>query len=62
MQAEKYQPRLLEEKWYNYWQEHGYFQPSKQQDGQTFSIQLPPPNITGVLHMGHAFVGSVRCV
>ena len=55
MQAEKYQPRLLEEKWYNYWQEHGYFQPSKQQDGQTFSIQLPPPNITGVLHMGHAF-------
>ncbi len=50
----KYTPSELETKHYQNWQEKGYFQPDfAKQDA--FSIQLPPPNVTGTLHMGHAF-------
>ncbi len=51
----KYDPQQIEAKWYQYWEQNGYFQPSMDENAPAFSIQLPPPNVTGTLHMGHAF-------
>lgn len=55
MQEAKYNPAAIENKWYQTWSEKQLFTPSLQAEKSTFSIQLPPPNITGTLHMGHAF-------
>ncbi|MCV2502644.1 MAG: valine--tRNA ligase, partial [Neisseriaceae bacterium] len=55
MESAKYEPHSIEMKWYSQWEEEGYFQPSMDMQKSPFSIQLPPPNVTGVLHMGHAF-------
>ncbi|OGP53343.1 MAG: valine--tRNA ligase [Deltaproteobacteria bacterium RBG_13_52_11] len=49
-----YDPTRVEEKWYNYWLEKGYFRPELGSPKEPFSIVIPPPNITGSLHMGHA--------
>lgn len=51
----KYDPQQIEKKWYQHWEENGYFKPSMDETAPSFSIQLPPPNVTGTLHMGHAF-------
>ncbi|MBC7188901.1 valine--tRNA ligase [Candidatus Aerophobetes bacterium] len=51
----RYTPKLVEEKWERFWEEKGYFSPRPGKKGKTFSMVMPPPNITGVLHMGHAF-------
>lgn len=51
----KYNPAEIETKWYGMWERAGYFQPHMDTSKPSFSIQLPPPNITGTLHMGHAF-------
>ena len=48
-----YQPEALEQRWYQAWEENGCFEPSG--TGKPFTILLPPPNVTGTLHMGHAF-------
>ena len=48
----RYDPLSIEEKWYKYWEEKNLFLPSG--EGKKFSITIPPPNITGSLHMGHA--------
>ncbi|MCD6584865.1 MAG: valine--tRNA ligase [Desulfobacteraceae bacterium] len=49
-----YEPHEVEEKWYTYWETNGLFAASENGDGQSYSIVIPPPNVTGVLHMGHA--------
>ncbi|MCD6575422.1 valine--tRNA ligase [Candidatus Aerophobetes bacterium] len=51
----KYNPKIVEEKWENFWEERGYFSPRPGRKKRSFSMVMPPPNITGVLHMGHAF-------
>lgn len=51
---DKYSPADLESKHYQNWEAKGYFQPDFSKT-ESFSIQLPPPNVTGTLHMGHAF-------
>ena len=48
-----YRPDLLETRWYQRWEKDGRFAPSGH--GQPYSIMIPPPNVTGSLHMGHAF-------
>ncbi len=48
-------PAEIESKHYQNWEEQGYFQPDMDLTKPSFSIQLPPPNVTGTLHMGHAF-------
>ncbi|MFC1499883.1 valine--tRNA ligase [Candidatus Zixiibacteriota bacterium] len=47
-----YDPAAIEQRWYERWESEGAFAPAG--DGEPFSITLPPPNVTGILHMGHA--------
>ena len=58
---EKYDPKQIEGRWYQQWEEAGYFSPSEQgaKSDETFCIMLPPPNVTGSLHMGHAFQDTI---
>ncbi|MGE5625881.1 MAG: valine--tRNA ligase [Bacillota bacterium] len=48
-----YEPRGIEGRWYEIWEKHGWFEPAGK--GEPYCILLPPPNVTGTLHMGHAF-------
>lgn len=52
---DKYNPAEIESKHYQNWESQGYFRPDMDLTKPSFSIQLPPPNVTGTLHMGHAF-------
>ncbi len=49
-----YDPKSAEMKWTEYWQKGGYFKAGKRQDAEPFTIVIPPPNVTGMLHIGHA--------
>jgi valyl-tRNA synthetase len=49
-----FEPREAEAKWYQYWLDHDYFHAQDAGEGKPFSIVIPPPNVTGMLHMGHA--------
>ncbi|MBC3889675.1 valine--tRNA ligase [Acetobacterium paludosum] len=60
--SKTYNPKEVEDKTYAYWQEKGYFKPEVNPDGEPFTIVMPPPNITGQLHMGHAFDGTLQDV
>lgn len=53
--AKSFDPADIEARWYPYWESNGYFKPSMDANAPSFCIQLPPPNVTGTLHMGHAF-------
>ena len=48
-----YEPHKIEQRWYQTWEDKGYFSPSG--EGEPYCIMIPPPNVTGSLHMGHAF-------
>ncbi|OBS09726.1 valine--tRNA ligase [Acidihalobacter prosperus] len=48
-----YDPHAIEQRWYAHWEAQGYFAP--QGEGRPYCIMIPPPNVTGTLHMGHAF-------
>ncbi|MDQ6621649.1 MAG: valine--tRNA ligase [Pseudomonadota bacterium] len=50
-----FEPLAIEQKWYPWWESHGLFKPSMDPAAPAFCVQLPPPNVTGTLHMGHAF-------
>ena len=52
-----YQPDAIEKRWYEQWEKQGYFAP--QGDGDPYCIMIPPPNVTGSLHMGHAFQDTI---
>ncbi|WP_325175881.1 valine--tRNA ligase [Paenibacillus profundus] len=49
-----YDPKAAEQKWYEYWLKGGYFKAGNKKDAQPFTIVIPPPNVTGMLHIGHA--------
>src|SRR6478735_4402674 len=53
--AKSYDPHAIEPRWYPFWESRGYFKAGFDAARPSFSIQLPPPNVTGTLHMGHAF-------
>jgi valyl-tRNA synthetase len=53
--AKSFEPHAIERHWYPIWESRGYFSASLSADRPTYCIQLPPPNVTGTLHMGHAF-------
>jgi len=53
--AKSFEPHAIEAKWYPLWEARGYFKPTHAPGAPAFCIQLPPPNVTGTLHMGHAF-------
>ena len=50
-----YNPHSIEQRWYQTWEEHGYFAPAGDTTRPPYCIMIPPPNVTGSLHMGHAF-------
>jgi len=50
-----FDPHTIEARWYPVWEERGYFAPDMDAPGNPYCIMLPPPNVTGSLHMGHAF-------
>lgn len=55
-----YDPRQVEEKWYPFWEEKGYFHAEVDQSKEAFSIVMPPPNVTGALHLGHAIDNTIQ--
>ena len=50
-----FDPHVIENRWYKEWEKRGYFAHSPSSDKPAYCVQLPPPNVTGTLHMGHAF-------
>jgi len=55
-----YDPGQVEAKWYAFWKEQNYFAPSDDYSKKTFSIVMPPPNVTGSLHLGHALDNTLQ--
>ncbi len=60
--AKAYDPKGVEERWYAFWEEKGYFRAATGADGDPFCIVIPPPNITGALHLGHALNNGIQDV
>ncbi|WP_295800422.1 valine--tRNA ligase [uncultured Microbulbifer sp.] len=54
-----YQPNAIEQQWYKTWEQSGYFKPSGDTQADPYCIMIPPPNVTGSLHMGHGFQESI---
>ncbi len=54
-----YNPKAIEKTWYKNWEEKCYFAPHQKPDSNPYSIMIPPPNVTGNLHMGHGFNNTV---
>ncbi len=57
-----YDPAGIESRWYTIWEDAGAFRPEINPDGEPYSIVIPPPNVTGVLHMGHALDLTIQDV
>ena len=58
----KYSPVEKEAKWYQLWMEKGFFSAKVNPDKEPYSIVIPPPNVTGVLHMGHMLNNTIQDV
>jgi valyl-tRNA synthetase len=57
-----YEPQQVETKWYRVWEQNGYFRADETSVRPHYSIVIPPPNVTGVLHMGHALNNTLQDV
>lgn len=55
-----YDPKKVEDKWYQHWLDRGYFRAEVRPDKTPFTIVIPPPNVTDVLHMGHAYNNTIQ--
>ncbi|KAI1430972.1 tRNA synthetases class I-domain-containing protein [Xylaria sp. CBS 124048] len=55
-----YHPSAVESSWYQWWEKSGFFQPRAEPSDSTFVIALPPPNVTGALHCGHALANTIQ--
>jgi valyl-tRNA synthetase len=60
--ATKYSPEAVEAKWYHYWMEHKFFSSQVNHSKEPYTIVIPPPNVTGVLHMGHMLNNTIQDV
>ena len=58
----RYQPQDIEEKWYSHWMDQGVFRSSPNPEKEPYTIVIPPPNVTGVLHMGHMLNNTIQDV
>ncbi len=58
----KYDPSQVEDKWYQHWMDKGFFHSEPDQDREPYTIIIPPPNVTGVLHMGHMLNNTIQDV
>ncbi|WP_297706679.1 valine--tRNA ligase [uncultured Eudoraea sp.] len=57
----KYEPRIIEDHWYDYWMANNYFH-SSPDSREPYTIVIPPPNVTGILHMGHMLNNTIQDV
>lgn len=55
-----YEPKVIDEKWYSFWENGNFFQANAASNKPPYTIVMPPPNVTGVLHMGHALVNTLQ--
>lgn len=60
--AKTYEPKSVEKKWYQYWLENRYFSSKPNPDKEPYCVVIPPPNVTGVLHMGHMLNNTIQDV
>src|SRR6266404_7416514 len=58
--SKRYEPRDFEQRLYEFWEEGGFFTPVIDRERPKFSIVIPPPNVTGRLHIGHALVNTLQ--
>ena len=56
----RYDPKSFEKKWYDYWENNGLFHAEVDKSKKPFSVVIPPPNVTGQLHMGHALDNTLQ--
>ena len=59
---DKFNPKDFEDRLYEDWEKKGYFKPSGSKEKGNYCIMMPPPNVTGKLHMGHALDGTIQDV
>ena len=57
-----YNPSNVEEKWYQKWEDDNVFQPANKKNTESFTIMIPPPNVTGILHIGHILNNTIQDV
>ncbi|MCK5780181.1 MAG: class I tRNA ligase family protein, partial [Psychrilyobacter sp.] len=57
-----YSPSEIEDKWYKIWEDNGYFRATMDDEKPNYSIVMPPPNVTGILHMGHVLNNTIQDV
>ncbi len=57
-----YEPKTIDSKWYHFWEKGGYFKADPTSKKPPYCIVIPPPNVTGMLHMGHALGGTLEDV
>ena len=60
MMEKHYDPKGIEEKWYKTWCDRGYFHGDSSRGGEPYVVVIPPPNVTGILHMGHALNNTIQ--
>ena len=58
--SKSYDPASIEQGWYQRWLDGGYFHADEESDKEPFTIVIPPPNVTGSLHMGHALTNTIQ--
>ncbi len=56
----QYDAKAVETRWYNWWQEQGHFHGDAARGGTPYCVMIPPPNVTGILHMGHALNNTIQ--
>ena len=55
-----YDPKLVEDRWYDFWMRGGYFHADAKSSRETYSVVIPPPNVTDILHLGHALNNTLQ--
>src|SRR5262245_48462869 len=60
--AKAYEPQQVEQRLYDWWERSGFFSPAGDSDCKPFVLSMPPPNVTGELHMGHAMFVTIEDV
>src|SRR6266481_9008176 len=58
--SKAYEPQAVEERWYKFWLDQGCFTANPASPKPAYSIVIPPPNVTGVLHMGHVLNNTIQ--
>jgi valyl-tRNA synthetase len=56
----QYDPKQVEDRWSKFWEEQGFYRANPEDEGEPYTIVIPPPNITGSLHIGHAFNNTLQ--